>query len=228
MTSKFCLNVALRDAIIVTVALVSISSISGYAIYLKAASAFKEEVKSNLSFFVKGTSGLVDGDLHEKLLVSDDMSSENYNKVKAPLNRILEGFENIDSIYTLVKKDNKFYFIMNIPGLGQANNTIPVMTEYKGPTPILDSTFATQDVMVENELYSDELGTFLSAYAPIYNSKKEFIGVIGADLKDNKYYEGIDKVKESLFSGTLVAMFVSILSGVGVWFVRNSAIKAVN
>ncbi len=228
MASRSWLNVAMRDAIIVTLTVISIASITGYVVYLSAALGLKKEVQSNLSSLVKSASGLLDVNLHEKLLVPDDMLSENYTKVRAPLNRLLEGFENVASIYTLVKRDDKFYFIIDtyIPAPGEVDDPTPIMTEYKSPTPLLKLIFATQDVRVEDEPYSDEWGTFLSAYAPIYNSKKEFIGIIGADIKLNKYFEGLDKIKKSLFFGGLVATFASILTGVGVWFIRNAAIKA--
>ncbi len=59
----------------------------------------------------------------------------------------------------------------------------------------------------ETTLYSDKWGTWLSGYAPIYNSQGQSVGAVGVDMCASEVIE----LQKTIRSNTLIAMGVSLL-----------------
>ncbi len=222
------LNAAVRDALIAALAVLTISGTTGYVVYTKAEDGLKNEVQSNLLSLAKSAAQLLDGDAHQQITKPEDKGSELYERTRAPFYKLLRGNDNIAFIYTAIKLDDKIYFILDasIPKEGEAEDTSAVMEEYPDATDVMKIALETQQPAVENEPYTDDWGTFLSGYAPIYNSKQEFLGIVGADIRLTAYLERLQSIKNSLILGMTVAAFASLLTGVGVWYVRNAALQA--
>ena len=57
---------------------------------------------------------------------------------------------------------------------------------YDAPSTTLVNNFASMTrTMIEPDFYTDEFGTFLSGYAPIYTSEGKLAGVLGVDISAN-------------------------------------------
>ncbi len=222
------MGIALRDAVIAAMAMLTISALTGYVVYHSASEGLKKEVQSNLLSIAQSASQLLDGDAHMQITKPEDKGSELYEHTRAPFFKLLHANPNIAFIYTVIPKDGKVYFILDSKLIkeGEKDDTSGVMEEYTDGTDTMKQALATQTAMVEDEAYTDEWGTFLSGYAPIRDSKGQFLGIVGADIRLTAYLERLNNVKKSLLIGMVIALVASILSGVGVWIVRNSALKA--
>jgi methyl-accepting chemotaxis protein len=76
-------------------------------------------------------------------------------------------------------------------------------------------------LMIEDQPYTDEWGTVISAYAPFYNSKGEFVGIVGNDIDATDFNARMLYVWLALGVGTLLSLLVSALIYVVVLRIRN-------
>jgi methyl-accepting chemotaxis protein len=221
-------SIALRDALIAALIMLCVSALTGYVVYRSAAEGLKNEVQGYLLSLAKTASEMTDGDLHQQITQPEEKYSPLYEKTRAPYFKILKANPNIAFIYTVIQKEDKILFILDskIIKAGEKDDTSAVMEEYADATDTMKQALAQKRPMVEDEAYSDEWGTFLSAYAPIYNSNHEFIGIVGADIRLTDYLERLSKIKRALFIGITIAFVFSCLIGFGVWWIRRAALNA--
>lgn len=77
---------------------------------------------------------------------------------------------------------------------------------------------------VETELLPDEWGTWLSGYAPIYNSKGEPVGAVGVDM----CAQNVIELQQNIRRNMSIAMAVSLLFLIGmVWLIANGVTRPV-
>lgn len=220
-------SVALRDALFAAFAILAVSTITGYAVYAKAHEGLKSEVQDYLSSLAAIAAEMTDGDEHQKIVDPSQQGSKEYEALRAPFFKILRSNPNIAFVYTTVAKDDKVFLILDskIVKPGEKDDTSGVMEEYPDATDSMKQAFREQSRVVEEEPYTDDWGTFLSGYAPLYNSKKEFIGLVGVDIRATDYLERISKVKRALLIGWGIAFVASVIAGVVVWYIRNASAK---
>jgi methyl-accepting chemotaxis protein len=225
---KKILNKAFRDALIAGLIVLSVSGVTGYIVYKSSSEALKEEVQGYLISLAKTASNMTNAELHQQITKPEDKHNEIYEKIREPYFKILRANPNIAFIYTMVKKEDKVFFIMDseIPKEGAEEDTSDVMEEYKDYTPKMLDALDNAKIAVEDEPYTDEWGTFLSGYAPIYDKDKKAIGLLGVDIRITDYLNRISKVRESVKIGGAIALIFSLLIGFAVWYVRNTALKA--
>ncbi|MBI1276149.1 hypothetical protein GC177_09290 [bacterium] len=219
---------ALRDGVLAFVVVLAVAALTGYAVYVRASEGLKQEVQSYLYSLAGTASELTDGDLHQLITRPEDKHNETYEKVRAPYFKLLRANPNIAFIYTVIEQEGKIYFILDSKILkpGEKDDTSDVMEEYTDATDRMKEALRTRSRLVEDEAYTDEWGTFLSGYAPIYNSKKQFVGIVGADIRLTDYLAHLAKIKQALMIGMGIAGLASILAGAGVWWVRRNALQA--
>lgn len=220
-------TVALRDAVMATVVVLLVSVVTGYVVYQSAEAGMKRQVQNGLLSIAKSAAELTDGDAHQQITQPEQLGSLLYEHVREPYFKLLKANPDVTFIYTAIEKEDGVYFIMDSKLFkpGEKVEYTDVMTKYDDATAMMLRSFKEQKALVEDEAYSDDWGTFLSGYAPIYNSKHEFLGIVGADMQVNDYLDQLNKVKKSLMIGVLVAAVASLFAGVGVWFVRSAALK---
>lgn len=225
---KAYLSVAMRDAFIAAFIVLAVSGITGYVVYHSAADGLKREVQSNLQSIANTASGLLDGDAHEQVTQPEQKGSDLYEKARAPFYALLRANPNIAFIYTVIPKEGKIFFILDskIIKPGEEDDTSGVMEEYGDATDMMKRALEERKPLVEEESYTDEWGTFLSAYSPIYNSRHEFLGVVGADIRLTDYMARLAKIHQALAIGMIIALLASIAVGICVWIMRRAALAA--
>lgn len=180
-------------AILVVICFLSTLLIGSISFYFLNKSSTNQIQKRLISVAQSGTM-LVNANIHKEIKPGDE-KSENYLGIRKSLKelRIKAG---VTYTYTLViDGNNKVNFVIDSDDeagadIGEEYKLLPEMlTAYKG-TPIATET-----------PYTDEWGTFLSAYAPILDDTGKVTAIIGVDLDIS------DIKKESL--NTVISLIVS-------------------
>lgn len=221
-------SVALRDAFLAALVVLLVSAVTGAVVYKTALEALESEVQTNLKNIAISAANLVDPEKYVQITQPEQKGSELYENVRRPFYSLLRANTNIAFIYTAMMKDGKVYFILDskiIPPGGQ-DDTSGVMEEYTDATDVMKLAFTTRQPQVEAESYTDDWGTFLSGYAPIFDAQNTFLGIVGADIRITDYLAKISRIQTALLWGGLLALLASLASGTGVWFVRTSALRA--
>ncbi len=222
------LSVAVRDALIAALAVFAIAAVTGFAVYSSASAALKKEVQASLLNVAKSAAGLLDTGLHAQLTHPDQEDGEIYEAARAPFFKLLQANPNIAFIYTVVKNNEGIHFILDsaIAQPGKDDETSGLMESYTDASEVMLQAFDQQAALVEDEPYSDEWGTFLSAYAPVFDAAGGFVGLVGADIRLNNFLALLAEIRTALLLGGGVALVAALLVGAGVWYVRNMALLA--
>lgn len=152
--------------------------------------AITAEVQEQISIVARTAAAFTDGDQHQQLITPEQKNSPSYLRAQEPYRRILQANPRVRYIYTVISRNKKAYFVIDTQPEESADSkerstrktTAGIMEAYPDATPKLLRAVNEGIEIVEDETYVDEWGEFLSAYVPIYNSKKEYIGIIGADI----------------------------------------------
>lgn len=156
-----------------------------------------------------------DGDAFLRITSPDDPE---YLQIHEQNTRILELDPNIAFIYTMRKDEQGIYFVVDA-----GDPTNPLFSAYGDrylePSPELVRYFDTATApFLDNEIYTDEYGTFLSAFAPFFTSTGERAGMIGVDIS----VETINTLVARYIFNSLPWFTLLLLATVtGGWFLGN-------
>ncbi len=207
------------------------ASLSGAALYLRAVTALRDEVRSNLIRTASAGAAVVDGNLHRTFISPDQQTTPAYEKALAPLRRIQHSSPDIAYIYTFVLMDGVVHFILDAAPAGDADSDgvedkADIMEVYPDTTPEMMDALRNQHAAAEDRFTSDKWGTYLSAYAPFYDRAGGFGGVVGVDLNVTSYTAQLGGMRQAAWIGLAIAMGISCAVGLVVFMSRRSAARA--
>ena len=180
-----------------------------------------EVLRGHVGELSKMAASVIDGDLHQKLLDSRNLSTELYAKAIAPLVLLHSANPDIYYLYTMVEKDGAAYFVLDTANSPELQTDKPLEAsaylEKFGP----DKSDDWLDQLRHGRTYitpnfeQDDYGTFLSGHTPIYDSEGRYSGFVGVDVD-----LGYNVARESRFliiaAGTIVvALLLSLAFGYG-------------
>lgn len=177
--------------VILTGGFTAVIVLSLYQSYRKQLEIYRVEKINYLSAVVKSGVGFIDGDAYEKLLLQDKSDFDRpkdhyYFELKETLAKI-QKLNNLETeVYTLSKlspEDNELFLTVNS---GDSNWFKHV---YNAPAELLN-LYASGGKIGP---YSDENGTWLSSFTPIYNSKNQVVGSLQADVHFDKFQKAVLK-----------------------------------
>jgi len=118
------------------------------------------------------------------------------------------------------------YFILDPTPEGDSDNDgvddkSHIMQEYTDASAEIIQALKEQKVVTSEEPYTDQWGSFISSYTPIYDAQNQFVGVIGIDVKADTYFERLAPIKRATIRAMVTGFFISFLIGSTVWFTRN-------
>ncbi len=168
-------------------------------------SAMRTLIESRMLDITDTAADMIDGDAYERITERDESNPEYVDIYKT-----LEYFqENIDLefIYGIRDmKDGTYIFTVD-PAKEDCS-------EYGELVHFTDALYeASQGThSVDKQPYTDDYGTFISAYSPIYNSKGEIVGVVAVDFAADWVEKQIDKNRLTIVIGCIVTVFIGALA----------------
>jgi PAS domain S-box-containing protein len=161
---------------------VSISALTTFALYRAASRQVVTDVRTRLRDIVSLSAQLVDVDLLDTLVSPDQSGSPTYDRVQKELQRIREASSDIAFVYTLrAHDDGSIHFIVDAEDDPELE--LSVDQPYTDVSPVLQGRFSDlSDTLVEEGFYTDQWGTWLSGYAPLYDADGHKKAVLGMDI----------------------------------------------
>ncbi len=200
--------------------------LSAWSLFASGQTSLRDQIKTDLVDRASTIASLVDGDRVQTLRSATQESSDTYKSLLEPLRRVRDSNNSIKYLYTLVQKDGKVYFVLDPTESGDQDgdgkdDKSHLMEEYESVTPAMADALKYHRVTVETEPSKDEWGTFISAYAPIFNSKHEAVGVAGVDMTADQYIARQHLLRTAFTVCTLLAAILGVLAGSLVWAHRR-------
>jgi len=207
-------------AVLATVLVVSATQ------YRTSLHAIQVEVGGDLRRIAQVAATTIDGDLHRTFQVRGQETSPDYERAVAPLSKIVDSSKEIAFVYTLVEDNGRARFVLDPTPPGDADedgveDKSYIMQLYPEVSQEAMEALQKKTPIAEAEPSSDEWGTFISGFAPFYDSKGEFVGVVGVDLEATDYADRLAGVKKA----ALLALIVGTLLSLGIGFLAGLAQK---
>lgn len=188
--------------------------IMGGLLYSRARNLLVQQIKENAMNVDKCVAGAVDGDLLQTIQVGDEGSTA-YDTILEQL-ALFRDNSGVEYVYTLRKGAGGVEFVVDSdpeePGLvGEAfeDDAEELMQAFTGMT------------TVNAEPYTDEWGTHLTAYSPIYDSGNQVVGLAAVDLS----VDWVNEQTGKLF-GLIVGVCVAVLLiGTGILFLITKTLR---
>ena len=148
------------------------------ALYYFYHTQVREDFRDNLLRTVSLAAMQINGNEHSLIKTAADKA--HFENIKQNLIHIHDAASGIEYPYTMRLNDKgEIYFVVDATDDDPAG----FLEIYRDPGDALKTNFATlSEPIVETDFYTDEWGTWLSAYAPIYRSDGEIDGVVGIDI----------------------------------------------
>jgi GAF domain-containing protein/HAMP domain-containing protein len=157
-----------------------------------------------------------DGDLHETLGETGDENSPAYQSILETNRQLMQNDPDISSIYTMRLDENgSIYFVTDVvrDDLSVLRGPAELGEFYSDPSLILAENIATlTTAIVEDDIYSDSWGDFISAYAPFYRADGTLEAIIGVDISADAILIAEESIRnQSLFALLVATLILSIL-----------------
>lgn len=208
-TTLFPKRLSLRAKLIIGFSLIaSMASLaSAFAFYTTTQQQLIEGFRRRILTAAAITALQQNGDEFETIASANDPL---YEKFRLQNLEILKSDPDFIFVYTMRKDSDGIYFVVDGNEL-DAEGFSAFGERYLEPSPLLVENFdSLTSPIVEADIYTDEYGSFLSAYAPIVSSDGRQVGVIGVDITADV----IVQEQRQIIIQAILIFFVSLLFGI--------------
>jgi class 3 adenylate cyclase len=145
----------------------------------------------------------LDSQMHKKIYSIEHKDSAEFLAIVEVLNQIKSINSEIKYVYTLRKNEqgNIVFAVDSDPDL---DSRAAVGSPVKTLSPGLLKSFELKKTIVEENYYTDQWGTWISGFAPFFDSEGKLEGVLGIDIS-------VDTVKKQQIKSILIILSVSLL-----------------
>ena len=162
---------------------------TSYVLYRTASNKVMEDIRQRLGDIVAIAPQVIGADIHELLVDPAQEGSSEYLAVKSALQKVRDASSDIFFIYTMrLGAGGGIEFVVDAEE--DPEKMAHLGDTYDDASPLLRQVFTgLGNPVVESEYYTDQWGTWLSGYAPIYNDAGTRIGVLGVDISASRVAE---------------------------------------
>ena len=177
---------------------------------------FREELRSSLRHRLENITSLAglqqNGD---ELLRVEAAGDEHFVKIHEQNVRIKRSDPELRFVYTMRKDEQGIYFVVD----ARLSPDEPLISEYgdryEKPSDTLVENFDSMtETIIEPDFYTDEFGTFLSGYTPIFTSDGRRVGVLGVDISASTILAQEQEYLLRLVIILLGALLLLVIAGV--------------
>lgn len=179
-----------------------------YLAYLIIYSEQEKEIGIRLQAIAATGALMIDGDMHDKIRRPEDAKTKEFKKLRKVLRKIKAQNELDTEVYTFRRDDNRLRFI--------------VMTN---PKPFVGDTYQIKPEMRPSlndgkpsytQIFGDQHGAWISAYAPIRNSKGKIVGILDVDYKLSTFMKELWYKLRWIFISSGVLFFLALWLSISV------------
>lgn len=192
-----------------------------------------DESRSSLARTAALAATFVDGDRLEAIIRVGRDDTPDWNLAVEPLRRVLTLSGDVRYAYVMRLDGDSVRFVLDASPLGDHDKDgiedySPIGSTYRWAAPELLEALRSGTRQVDLRLIKDPWGVFLSAYAPIRNSKGDMLGVVGVDLDASDWIRSRARIRNVFLVVLALAMGASFLAGLGTWAFRRRSLAEID
>ncbi len=225
---RHALFISLRTKLIIVLAALFLIAFSAIFVWLDqfVTAMAMNNLQTSLIATAKTAAAGIDGDAHTALFQSGKIDDPTYTKIADFLRSVKKTNPQASGVYTYVQlpdKPNQVQLVVSAalpPGspqpaaVSQASAGGCLVPSSERPSLGEDYTDISPTMVAgltqagaETTLWTDQWGTWLSGYAPIYNSKGQPVGAVGVDM----CAKNVIDLQQNIRRNTLIALGVALL-----------------
>lgn len=185
-------------------AVLLVSGSIGTYFYSSAADSLMDGLKERLQATAALISQTIDADALRSLQSAEDISQPAYVDALQKLREFKRMNPDIAFLYVMRQEREKVFFVIDSD---ETEKQALPGTEYEQQLPSLVKGFT--GVSVDQEILTDQWGAFLSGYAPIKNSRGEFL--VGVDMRAEKVYNKSKNLRISGYCSLIASITLAFL-----------------
>ncbi len=218
----------LREGCFAGGAFLALAAVVLLLLYRSAREAHRDEVHDDLLRLAHAAASLIDGDLHRTLASADQYDGESYNRILRPMRRFLQATPGIKYFYTSLLKDGQVYFGVDsaLPVDADGDGVIDqagLWEPYREAPPTLEAALREGRALTTPEPYTDKWGTFITGFAPVFDSNGELVCVAAVDLTAEEYHRRLAGLRREVLVGMAPVLLVGLVLGLGTYSLRRRA-----
>jgi hypothetical protein len=223
------------EGVVLALLALFLTSVTAFFIYHHALTAIEAEIKDGLLRTASGIAACLDADLIETFDSPEKSTLPEYQRTVKLLQKARLATKHCTYLYVNRMVKDKVYFILDPtpidkdgkPLFSDEKNLAPSvpMTEYKEPSGDLITALSEQRKVITQIPYTDKWGTFYSAFIPLFNSDKQCIGVLGADLRIDDMLARCEPIEDATKRAFFVSVVLALLCGTLIWFTRRFSLQ---
>jgi hypothetical protein len=242
-SEKKVMFVSLRTKLIAALALLFIVAFAAIFFWLDnfVTEMAMTTVRNEILATAKTAAAGIDGDAHTALFESGQIDDPTYTEMASFLRSVKKTNPRASGMYTYIQlpgETDRVRLVVSAalpPGAEAeaAENLSECIQIPSSSRPALGEEYTwispamlagTKTESVETELLPDDWGTWLSGYAPIYNSKGEPVGAVGVDM----CAQNVILLQQSIRKSVLIALAISLTVLIAiVWLLANGVTRPV-
>lgn len=197
--------------------------------YHSAQKAHLDESRSSLARTAALAATFVNGDSLDRVIREGRDDTPEWNRAVEPLRRVLTLSGDVRYAYVMRLDGDSVRFVLDAAPRGDHDSDgiedySPIGSSYPWAAPELLEALRRGTRQVDLRLIQDPWGIFLSAYAPVRNSRGVLMGVVGVDLDASDWIRSRRRIRNAFLLGLILAATASVLSGSGTWAFRRRSL----
>ncbi len=220
----------LQEAILASLAVFLVSCLGLASVDHFARRAQIDSVRGELAALARSLAVQLDGDLHRTLTTPDQTGSPAHRQVLAPMVAFHRANPSLFYVYTAVLRDGRIYLVTGTDQVMRdprdPSPPDPIMTPYEGNDAEFLQALREQRVMTNRQPVTNAKGTFMSGFAPFYDSRRQFAGVAGVDLELSDLLGRLAEIRRATYGALSGGGLLSLAAGFMVWRLRQSSALA--
>jgi len=212
----------LRTQLFIIIALISVAVVGtvGWVVYWEVERVLFEQLRSNLIAYASAAAMLVDADKHADLAREGDMSSPYFIELRDKLKKFKSIDPRISECYTMVKSatPNVWQFVIDASEATDDNGDGEISDSEKpallgekydvSAYPEMQKAFEGE--IADREINPDKWGRWLSAYAPVRDSRGKAVAILGLDISAETIRSQQAPLKKLILTICLVFLTVGL------------------
>ena len=204
-----------------------ISSLGLLYMWHSAREAQLDAVRTELKQLARVAATLLDGDRHRQIRSQAQAGSPEHLGLLAPLVKFHKATSDIIYVYTAILQKNRIYFVLGTDYVyrvdGDNETPDPIMAPHDTLDPTLRRALEQHEVAVNEAPVKEAVRSYMSAYAPFYDSQGRFVGVVGVDMWVRDFDARIGAIRRAGIGAFAAIAMLSVLAGFVVFRLSRTA-----
>jgi HAMP domain-containing protein len=213
-------RISFRTKLSVAFILLTVSAllVNTYLVYEISIRRQKAELRGRILSLAKTSSIFINAD--KLMQIKPELASQGtdlYKETKDILKNVRSADSLIDSVYIMIPSSKEYSWIFLVDS-GDKRKFSAYCGEYYDVSKFPEMRQAFQGPIVDNEITQDKWGSFLSGYAPLYNSQGKAVAIVGIDVRSESIRNMQLMLEKRFTLALLLGLLFSLFMG---WFMAR-------